>query len=108
MATFRSHSLATVACALALVASPPTATSQTFTKITDPTNPLVSDPAPSGAGFPGPSWIDADGDGLADLYLGNQGLYRNLGGGAFTRCPASRGSRHLRRRAVVPDHGLSL
>ena len=72
---------ATATIALALIAGP--AMSQTFTRLTDAANPIVTD---TGApGFAGASWIDADQDGLVDLFVGERGLYRNLGGGAFTR-----------------------
>ncbi|HTK80865.1 MAG TPA: FG-GAP-like repeat-containing protein [Bacteroidota bacterium] len=43
---------------------------QTFTKITDPANPVVTDAYESGSG----SWIDVNGDGYLDLYVANGNL----------------------------------
>jgi len=59
---------------------------QTFTKITAATgNPIAVDAAPVSAGYAGCSWVDFDGDGDDDLFIVQQGLYRNDGGGVFTR-----------------------
>jgi len=59
-----------------------------FVRITDPTNPVVTDLFETGGG----AWADLDGDGLPELFvangnLGNQNdaLYLNLGGFAFQR-----------------------
>jgi ASPIC and UnbV/FG-GAP-like repeat len=72
------------ALALALIVGPSHA--QTFTRITDATNPVVTDAFGSG----GASWIDLNGDGLLDLFVANgnlasqdDNLYLNLGGGNF-------------------------
>jgi len=56
---------------------------QVFTKITDANNPVVSD-GTSGF-YIGASWIDFDNDGLLDLYVSRQVLYRNLGNGNFEK-----------------------
>jgi len=81
------------AAALLLVLACSTASAQTFVKITDPANPVVTDVGPQ-IGFPGAAWIDIDGNGLPDLWSTSTGLYRNLGGGVFdtngnnvTTCP---------------------
>ncbi len=63
--------------------APHAAGAQTFTRVTDASNPIVSDPG--SGGFAGSCWIDADADGWPDLYVGARALYRNLGGGTFTR-----------------------
>ena len=61
---------------------------QTFTRITDPANPVIFDGRESGGG----SWEDVDGDGLLDLFVAcgnltnqNDELFLNLGGMNFRR-----------------------
>lgn len=61
--------------------------SQVFTRITDPTNPIVTDPDPTN--YYGCSWIDYDGDDDLDLFVNNQYLYRNDGKGKFTKITGS-------------------
>ena len=80
------HSMACGAALLALTLAVGLAHAQTFTRITDPTNPVVTDAFNSG----GVSWIDLNGDGLLDLFVANgnlasqdDNLYLNLGGGNF-------------------------
>ncbi len=63
-----------------LIAAP--AWSQTFTRVTDASNPIASDAGPGG--YSGASWVDVDNDGDLDLFVNNNKLYRNDGGGAFT------------------------
>jgi hypothetical protein len=74
----------------------------TFTRVTDPANPLVHDALESG----GMSWVDLDGDSLLDVFVahGNlasqdNALYRNLGGFQFRRVTTG---------AVVHDGGSSI
>ena len=70
-----------------LLIAPAASSAQTFTRITDPTNPVVTD---AGApGYSGASWIDVDRDGLLDLFVGDRGIYHNLGGGVFANIPIS-------------------
>jgi hypothetical protein len=69
-----------------LLSLAPAASAQTFTKIVDPANPIVSDPAAL-TGYPGAAWIDLDSDGLPDLWAGAMGLYHNKGGGVFDKPP---------------------
>lgn len=61
---------------------------QIFTRVTDPTNPIVTDGSESGGG----SWIDVNNDGWLDLLVSNgnlverdEHLYLNLGGSGFVR-----------------------
>ncbi|MCB9275225.1 MAG: CRTAC1 family protein [Lewinellaceae bacterium] len=54
-----------------------------FTKITDANNPLAQQ-APLSA-YIGVSWVDYNGDGLDDCFINSNNLYRNDGGGAFTK-----------------------
>ena len=61
--------------------------SQVFTKITDVSNPIVSDPV-SGQ-YIGASWVDIDNDGYLDLYVSRKQIYRNLGNGNFAVIPNS-------------------
>lgn len=56
---------------------------QPFTRITDPANPIVTDPGSNG--YVGASWIDFNSDGWLDLFVNRSFLYRNNGGGNFTK-----------------------
>lgn len=61
---------------------------QVFTRLTtanDPANPIVLAPGADANAYSGASWIDYDQDGWPDLFVNRRGLYRNLGGGQFTR-----------------------
>jgi hypothetical protein len=85
---------------LALLAPAPGA--QTFVRITDPANPVVTDAYESGGGF----WIDLVGDGRLDLFVANGNLsnqlntlYRNDRLGGFVR---------VRTGAVANDGGSSI
>lgn len=64
----------------------PVTQSQNFVKITDPNNPIVSDPgSPSGA-FNGAAWVDYNNDGLLDLFVARQPfIYKNTGNGNFEK-----------------------
>jgi len=65
-----------------LLASPGGA--QTFVKITDASNPIVTQGFGPGSYY-GASWVDVDGDGDDDLFLNQVGLFRNNGASSFTR-----------------------
>jgi len=54
---------------------------QTFTKVTDDSNPVVSANYPGN--YSGTAFIDFDNDGVLDLYNTNTFLFRGLGGGDF-------------------------
>jgi len=58
---------------------------QTFVKITDAGNPIVSDAGAVPNSYTGCSWVDYDNDGKLDLFVNQKVLYRNLGGGNFAR-----------------------
>lgn len=59
--------------------------SQTFIKVTDQSNPVVSDPGNPGGSYTGAAWIDFNNDGLLDLYSCRKALYKNTGGGNFVK-----------------------
>lgn len=56
---------------------------QFFTKVTDGSNPIVTDNGPTG--YSGVSWVDFDSDGDHDLFINNSFLYLNEGSGTFSR-----------------------
>lgn len=68
---------------VALLSMPSVGAAQTFTKITTG-NPIATDPVPATADYTGCAWADYDADGDQDLYIVQQGLYRNDGAGVFT------------------------
>jgi PKD repeat protein len=59
------------------------AIAQTFVKVTDQNNPIVT--TGMDANYSGAAWIDIDGDGDDDLYSTKNYLFRNLGSGNFER-----------------------
>lgn len=63
---------------------------QSFTQVTDITNPIVTASAP--AGYVGISWIDYDNDNNLDLFINNNILFKNTGGGSFTKISTDIGS----------------
>ena len=78
------------------------AQSQTFTKITSSSNPIVTDQFESGGGC----WVDINNDGLLDLFVANgnlsnqnNSLYINLGNGNFAKVYTG---------SVVTDGGSSI
>jgi hypothetical protein len=93
------HLLLVLACALL---APTAFAAATFTRVTDPANPLVNDALESG----GMSWVDLNGDGRLDVFvahgnLANQdnALLLNQGGMSFL--PVTTG-------ALVHDGGSSI
>lgn len=57
--------------------------SQTFTRITDPTNPIVTATGSGSVGYSGAAWIDYNNDGHLDLFACPDLLYKNNGNGTF-------------------------
>ncbi len=86
----------------ACLAAATMADAQTFTRVTDPSNPVVTDLRMSGGGC----WIDLVGDGYLDLFVANgnltnqpNALYRNDRAGGFIRVVTG---------PVVTDGGSSI
>lgn len=59
--------------------------SQSFVRITDTGNPIVTDPVQ--AFYEGASWVDFNNDGLLDLFVSRRSLYQNTGNGNFIALP---------------------
>lgn len=57
--------------------------SQVFTKVTDPNNPIVNEPL--AGNYIGASWVDVDNDERLDLFICRKDIFKNLGGGNFTK-----------------------
>jgi hypothetical protein len=64
--------------------------SQTFTRITSPSNPIIADGGP--IEYSGASWVDFDNDNDLDLFVNNDKLYRNDGNGVFVKLTTTLGS----------------
>lgn len=62
--------------------------SQVFTKITDPSNPIVSSQN-LGGNYKGASWVDVNNDNLLDLFVCGSQVFKNLGNGNFAEIPNS-------------------
>lgn len=82
------HGIAAFWTAAGILLAAQEAAAQTFVRITDAANPIVMFGRTSQP-YTGASWIDADSDGDVDLYLNRVGLFRNNGGGNFTRFAAA-------------------
>lgn len=72
---------------IAIALSHKNVSAQIFSKVTTPTNPIVSDPVQSY--YNGASWIDFNADGLLDLFVVRGGLYQNVGNGNFIKNTSS-------------------
>ncbi len=59
------------------------AIAQTFERVTDQNNPVVT--TTMDANYSGAAWVDIDGDGDDDLYSTKNFLFRNMGNGNFER-----------------------
>ncbi|MCI0448361.1 MAG: FG-GAP-like repeat-containing protein [Chlorobi bacterium] len=57
--------------------------SQYFVKVTDPNNPVVSEPLTGS--YIGTSWVDVDGDERLDLFICRKDIFKNLGNGNFIK-----------------------
>ncbi|MGH7594781.1 MAG: FG-GAP-like repeat-containing protein [bacterium] len=64
--------------------------SQTFTRITDASNPIIADGGP--LEYSGASWVDFDNDNDLDLFVNNDKLYRNDGNGVFVKLATTLGN----------------
>lgn len=64
--------------------------SQNFVKVTDASNPVVTETF-SGNYF-GASWVDINNDGRLDLYINRKTVYKNLGNGNFSKLATSIGN----------------
>ena len=96
------RSIAPSLALLVLLGTAAPAAAQTFTRITDPANPVVTDFLQSG----GACWVDLVGDGFLDLFVANGNLtnqnnrlYRNDRAGGFVRVVTG---------AIVNDGGSSI
>jgi len=96
------HRRTACAIALAILTAASPAGAQTFTRVTDPTNPINGDFLQSC----GAAWIDLVGDGYLDLFVANGNLtsqnnrlYRNDRAGGFVRVVTG---------AIVSDGGPSI
>ncbi|MEO6693865.1 MAG: FG-GAP-like repeat-containing protein [Ignavibacteria bacterium] len=63
---------------------------QSFVKITDTNNPIVTDALTGN--YIGCSWIDIDNDKKLDLFVSRKAIYKNLGGGNFMKLETAMGS----------------
>ncbi len=98
--------LSFAALLLCSVLSTPLA-SQTFTRITTG-NPIATDAGSSNGTYIGCSWIDYNNDGRLDLWVNQIALYRNDGGGNFTKVTlpfASQGSAYGNSWADIDNDG---
>ncbi len=79
-------------CLAALIALllPTLTFSQTFTRITSTSNPIIADGGP--IEYSGASWVDFDNDNDLDLFVNNDKLYRNDGNGVFVKLTTTLGS----------------
>lgn len=57
--------------------------SQFFVKVTDPGNPIVTEPL--AGNYIGTSWVDVDGDERLDLFICRKDIFKNLGNGNFVK-----------------------
>ncbi|MCC6649802.1 MAG: CRTAC1 family protein [Candidatus Eisenbacteria bacterium] len=87
------HALTLCALLAALAAAP--ASAQTFAKVTDPANPIVTLGSGPGGSFIGSAWVDTDNDGDLDLFIVRNGLFRNDGAGVFVHLSGAIASQGL-------------
>lgn len=71
-----------VLCFLFLFSFQKALQSQVFTKVTDPSNPIISSPN-LGGNYKGASWVDVNNDNLLDLFVCGSQIFKNLGNGNF-------------------------
>ncbi|HEY3251491.1 MAG TPA: FG-GAP-like repeat-containing protein [Ignavibacteria bacterium] len=56
---------------------------QYFIKVTDPNNPIVTEPL--SGNYIGTSWVDVDNDERLDLFICRKDIFKNLGNGNFVK-----------------------
>jgi len=56
-------------------------------KVTDASNPIVSEPL--SGNYIGTSWVDIDNDELPDLYISRKDIFKNIGNGNFIKLTGS-------------------
>ena len=61
--------------------------SQYFIKVTDASNPIVTEALTGN--YIGTSWVDVDNDELIDLYISRKDIFKNLGNGNFIKLNGS-------------------
>jgi hypothetical protein len=61
--------------------------SQYFVKVTDASNPIVTEPITGN--YMGASWVDVDNDERLDLFICRKDIFRNLGNGNFVKVTGS-------------------
>ncbi len=96
---FSAHPICIALCVVVLISE---ASSQTFTRVTDISNPVVTDSVESGGG----TWLDVNKDGFLDLFVSNgnlsninNSLYLNDTKGNFIK---------VKTGSVVTDGGSSI
>ncbi len=60
------------------------ASSQTFVRVTDPSNPIVTQSGTGAVGYAGAAWVDYNSDGNIDLFVCPDRFYKNNGNGSFS------------------------
>jgi len=86
----RIHLAAPLLALMFCLLLPPPTFSQTFTRITATSNPIIADGGP--LEYSGASWVDFDNDNDLDLFVNNDKLYRNDGNSVFVKLATNLGN----------------